>query len=289
MLLPTLTKFKQASDKPGPVICSVFLRGKFHKKCAVMSPDEAQAVLNTTHSLGMCTGCGLESSNGSRYVSFAGSTFSVTCKLTCDLKGRCIHCKYLRKLVQNQMSRKKRPRATVTLLRMHANTRRRSRSAQKKLLNAEKELEEMRVDNEQIADEVLNDCIKGLPPNQQMAVRTCFKAATRKSTFGMNYEKEWILECVLLRMRSPKLYKHLRRHKILVLPSRTCMQRYVRNFKSGFGFNDSVFKALALKTPKTDICTRHGGIVFDELKLSEALSTSVSTHQVCNSFFFPSF
>lgn len=85
----------------------------------------------------------------------------------------------------------------------------------------------------------------------------------------MLYEKNWILECVLLRMRSPKLYEHLRKQKILVLPSRTCLQRYVRNFKSGFGFNDTVFKALSAKTESMDVCSRHGGIIFDELKLSE--------------------
>ncbi|KAH8022092.1 hypothetical protein HPB51_021815 [Rhipicephalus microplus] len=82
-------------------------------------------------------------------------------------------------------------------------------------------------------------------------------------------EKNWVLECVLLRMRSPKLYEHLRKQKILVLPSRTCLQRHVRNFKSGFGFNDTVFKALSAKTESMDVCSRHGGIIFNKLKLSE--------------------
>ncbi|KAH6935880.1 hypothetical protein HPB50_011322 [Hyalomma asiaticum] len=84
----------------------------------------------------------------------------------------------------------------------------------------------------------------------------------------MLYEN-WILECVLLRMRRPKLYEHLQKQKILVLPSPTCLLRYVRNFKSGFGFNDSVFQALSAKTESMDVCSRHGGIIFDELKLSE--------------------
>lgn len=85
-----------------------------------------------------------------------------------------------------------------------ANTRRILLTAQKKLLNAERELAAMRQANQQIADEVLGARIKSLPEKQQMAVKACFEAAARKSTSGMLYEKEWILECVLLRMRSPK-------------------------------------------------------------------------------------
>lgn len=126
----------------------------------------------------------------------------------------------------------------------------------------------MQAANEQIGDEAFNNRITALPQKQQMAIRACFTAAKRKSTCGMPYEKDWILECVL-RMRSPKLYEHLRKQKILILPSQTCLQHYVRNFKSGFGFNDSVFKALGAKTENMDVFSRHGGILFDELKLSE--------------------
>ncbi|KAH6943996.1 hypothetical protein HPB50_001152 [Hyalomma asiaticum] len=188
---------------------------------------------------------------------------------TCEGKGPCIHCKYLRKLLQNQQSRRKKRGVSVQHLARHANTRRRLVAAQRKLLNVQRELDMMKSANEQIGDEALNERIKKLPQKQQMAFMACFSAAKRKSTCGMLYDKNWILECVLLRMRSPKLYEHLRKQKILVLPSRTCLQRYVRNFKSGFGFNDTVFKALSAKTESMDVCTRHGGIIFDELKLSE--------------------
>ncbi|KAH7973716.1 hypothetical protein HPB49_004179 [Dermacentor silvarum] len=132
----------------------------------------------------------------------------------------------------------------------------------------------MRQANEQMGDDVLSDRIKALPPKQQKAIRTCFKAAGRRSTSGMRYEKEWILECVLLRMRSPKLYEQLRKHKILILPSRTCLQSYVQKFKSGIGFSENVFKAITVKTEDMDMNARHGGIVFDEMKLSEHFSVN---------------
>lgn len=75
-------------------------------------------------------------------------------------------------------------------------------------------------------------------------------------------------------MRSPKLYEHLRKQKVLILPSRTCLQRYTRSFKSGFGFNSAVFNALATKTRDMDISSRHGGIIFDEIKLAEHFSVN---------------
>ncbi|XP_075733126.1 uncharacterized protein LOC142775554 [Rhipicephalus microplus] len=268
LLLPKFVKFEQAVEQVGTVSCSVFLRGKLHLKRNVSLPDEAQLALNSAHSLVLCAGCGMKPNTVGKYEYFAGLYFSPKCSLTCESKGPCMRCKYLRKLLQNQQSRQKHGVSVKRLVR-HANTRRRLVAAQRKLLNVQRELDMMKSANEQIGGEALNERIKKLPQKQQMAIMACFSAAKRKSTCGMLYEKNWILECVLLRMRSPKLYEHLRKQKILVLPSRTCLQRYVRNFKSGFGFNDTVFKALSAKTESMDVCSRHGGIIFDELKLSE--------------------
>lgn len=72
-------------------------------------------------------------------------------------------------------------------------------------------------------------------------------------------------------MRSPGLYEHIRRHNILTLPGRTCLQKRIMNFRTGFGFNPNIFSALAEKTKHMDSFSCHGGIVFDEMKLSEHL------------------
>ncbi|KAH7974506.1 hypothetical protein HPB49_016350 [Dermacentor silvarum] len=60
--------------------------------------------------------------------------------------------------------------------------------------------------------------ISGLPPKQNLAARTCFEVASRKSSRGMAYDKLWVLECILMRMKSPQLYEHIRRHQIMALP-----------------------------------------------------------------------
>lgn len=73
-----------------------------------------------------------------------------------------------------------------------------------------------------------------LSPKQQEAVRHCIVAAKRKGTKGMRFTSEWILEYILMKMNSPKLYKNLRINNILVLPSNTaiekihkCLQRWI--------------------------------------------------------------
>lgn len=63
--------------------------------------------------------------------------------------------------------------------------------------------------------------IVALPPKQQEAVRHCFRAAQRKSVKGISYSANWLLECIILRMKSRSLYEHMRHHQILLLPSRS--------------------------------------------------------------------
>ncbi|KAM7284777.1 hypothetical protein ISCGN_001871 [Ixodes scapularis] len=120
--------------------------------------------------------------------------------------------------------------------------------------------------------------IRSLPLKQQLNVRDCFETAKRKSPKGMHYEQEWLLECILMRMKSPRLYRHLREHKILALPGPTTLRKYLSHYKSGFGFNPTTFAALKEKTADMTELELHGGLVLDEMKLSENISLRASGH-----------
>lgn len=87
----------------------------------------------------------------------------------------------------------------------------------------------------------------------------------------MQYTDEWLLECIIMRMRSPKVYEHIRRNNVIALLRRTCLQKRIQNFRSGFGFNPRTFDALSEKTKDIDGFSRHGGLVFDEMKISKHL------------------
>lgn len=94
------------------------------------------------------------------------------------------------------------------------------------------------------AEEVLEQKLKCLLPKQQLAVKQCFEAARRKNTRGMTYDREWILECILLKMRSPKLYEYIRRQNILTLPGRTTLRKYMSSYMGSFGFNKRMLDTL---------------------------------------------
>ncbi|XP_077521120.1 uncharacterized protein LOC144132519 [Amblyomma americanum] len=94
----------------------------------------------------------------------------------------------------------------------------------------------------------------------------------------MMYSKAWILQCIIMQMKSPRLYEHMRRQNILTLPSKVTLQRYLKSYRTGFGFNENVLNILKQKTSTMDIFKRHGGLIVDEMKLSENLCVSSSGH-----------
>lgn len=126
------------------------------------------------------------------------------------------------------------------------------------------------------AEEVLEQKLKCLLPKQQLAVKQCFEAARRKNTRGMTYDREWILECILLKMRSPKLYEYIRRQNILTLPGRTTLRKYMSSYMGSFGFNERMLDTLKKKTAGMDPFRCHGGLIIDEMKLSEHLSVDTA-------------
>ncbi|KAH6922352.1 hypothetical protein HPB50_013392 [Hyalomma asiaticum] len=79
-------------------------------------------------------------------------------------------------------------------------------------------------------------------------------------------------------MKSPRLYEHLRAHKILVLPSRACLRRYIGGFKASFGFHGKLLELVKVKAQEMDEMKRHSGLVVDEMKLSAHLDMRSSGH-----------
>ncbi|XP_075725982.1 uncharacterized protein LOC142767684 [Rhipicephalus microplus] len=118
--------------------------------------------------------------------------------------------------------------------------------------------------------------IKQLPKKQQYAVRACFEASKRKSMRGYRYDKAWLLECIVLRINSPSLYEHLRAHKILILPSRFCLQKYIKAFNASYGFSRKLLECVKEKASEMNEMNRHGGLVIDQMKLSTHLDLKSS-------------
>nr|XP_037276608.1 uncharacterized protein LOC119169682 [Rhipicephalus microplus] len=137
-----------------------------------------------------------------------------------------------------------------------------------------KKLSVMLAKNVAIAEEDFNAKVALLPEKQREATLHIFKASSRKSTKGMIFSNEWVLECLIMKLKSARLYEHLRKEKILVLPSKTTLRKYLKCYRTGFGFSNKIFDVLKQKTCTMDEFLCHGGLIVDELKLSEHLSVN---------------
>lgn len=265
------------SEEEG-ALCKAFFREKEVERKHIKTTSEAQSILDESDKSHVCQGAGNAElfgsllSNAGNAALLDGEVFSKQCAGKAGKKGQsCLRCKYLRKLLLTRKSKLKRKelRTSVPLRsKLRASTKKIKR-LQRKLASLTKTISSMREETAAMHEPWLEEKIATLPKKQQLSVLHCFRASQRKTTHGMAYDQEWMLECIMMRMKSPRLYEHIRKHKILILPSRTCIQKYMKAYKSGFGLNPKTFEALSAKTKDMDVFHRHGGLVFDEIKLSE--------------------
>ncbi|KAH6933270.1 hypothetical protein HPB50_013924 [Hyalomma asiaticum] len=191
----------------------------------------------------------------------------------------CVNCKYLRKALHTRQSRLRRCQRTPKRPCLMASrdlkvSKLKNKRLEARLSTLSQKLKKAKKECGAIAEEMLAEKIKSLSPKQQLAVRQCFEASKRKSAHGMLYDKEWLLECILLRTRGPKLYQHMRQQQILALPSESTLRKYTAQYRRSYGFNEKVLGALKKKVGQMDQFKRRGGIVIDEMKLSEHLSVT---------------
>ena len=92
----------------------------------------------------------------------------------------------------------------------------------------------------------MDEVLSKLSENQRLVVQTGLNTATQK-TSGKRYTKDWIYSCILIRIKSPKLYRHLRNRELLPLPAPSTISRYIKNIDSSYGFQTKLFELLKVK------------------------------------------
>ncbi|KAH7975036.1 hypothetical protein HPB49_022915 [Dermacentor silvarum] len=263
------------------VHCTVYVQGSMVKTVDVDNIDAVKELLTEMDSMKTCEGIGMEVSsenlqNKCRHKVYAGSFYSLKCFGVSQKGDRCLHCKYFRKLLLNQASykRNKAKKSHVDKSRRLIAKNSQIRRQKANIAKLEERIKKMRMENESVSSTHFQKKLQGLTRKQQLQVGACFEASKRKSTNGMTFEKEWILECIVMHMKSARLYEHIRTHKVMIVPSPSCLRKYIGKYKSGFGINEKLLKAVAEKAKDVDPYYRHGGILVDEMKLSENLSVS---------------
>ncbi|KAE8739250.1 hypothetical protein FOCC_FOCC015248 [Frankliniella occidentalis] len=113
--------------------------------------------------------------------------------------------------------------------------------------------------------------LEDLPDVQKQAILACLKAAKKKGAKGNRYPLEWIYEAMLMRIKSPRLYEHIRKRKILPLPCRSLLNRYMKKIHPVFGFQTVLFQVLKEKVKDWDEKEKHGSILIDEIKIPEGI------------------
>lgn len=176
---------------------------------------------------------------------------------------RCLPCRRYRRILQSACHQKKcKPSKRSSHLHMHV---RKCRHMSKRIVRFRKMIAALRKKIHKQTGAGFQQYISMLPEYQQTAFRHCIKQATVRSGRGMRYEHKWILSCLMLRIKSPKAYSHLRDQNFLALPSKTTLQRYMDVVRAECGISTESLQLL-----KEKVCTpadRHGILIFDEVKL----------------------
>nr|XP_037280753.1 uncharacterized protein LOC119174070 [Rhipicephalus microplus]XP_037280754.1 uncharacterized protein LOC119174070 [Rhipicephalus microplus] len=273
----------------GKIVAQVFYQGVLCQEKPVQSLAEATSVLEEARESPVCKGamCKQEfkplssrlTAHHRAEANTAGrSVISVRCFGKVSSEGSsCAQCKSLRKALLTRKSyincRVHLP-VTKTLSSRLTQQKKKTARLQNQACVLKKKLSVMLAKNVAIAEEDFNAKVALLPEKQREATLHIFKASSRKSTKGMIFSNEWVLECLIMKLKSARLYEHLRKEKILVLPSKTTLRKYLKCYRTGFGFSNKIFDVLKQKTCTMDEFLCHGGLIVDELKLSEHLSVN---------------
>lgn len=97
-----------------------------------------------------------------------------------------------------------------------------------------------------------------------------FFSAAKVKKKGFHYSKAWILECIIMKMKSPTCTT-TSDSEILALPSKSTLKRYMAVYRSAFEFSHKVWRQLKTKTLNKDDFKKHGAQLVDKLKLSQHL------------------
>ncbi|KAK3927029.1 Transposable element P transposase [Frankliniella fusca] len=133
--------------------------------------------------------------------------------------------------------------------------------------------------------------ISTVPQEQQELLRNVFNCS-KTSLKGRRYTIEWIYECFLMKIKSPTLYRKLRRENKLPLPSPRTLRRYIQKLRPQWGFQENTFSLLKEKAPLISVADRHGKIIknnagnstgtllLDEMALTERVNFEGDSLQV---------
>lgn len=95
----------------------------------------------------------------------------------------------------------------------------------------------------------------------------------------MRYEAEWLLESLLLRIKSPAAYEHLRKNDILPLPCKESLRRLISGMSCEFGFNEFALECIEKNCKGKPRALQLGSLIWDEMSITQDIQFNEQTFQ----------
>ena len=106
---------------------------------------------------------------------------------------------------------------------------------------------------------------------EQMVVKAIFNKAKCSSAHRIRYDADFVMECLLLRIKCKAAYNHLRDQKILPLPSLSTMRRLLSCMPCTFGLNSFALSAIKRTISEKPRAERMGSLVLDEMSIASSI------------------
>ena len=108
-------------------------------------------------------------------------------------------------------------------------------------------------------------------------------AAKTGRAHAIKYDGGFVMQCLLMKMKSSTTYAHIRKNNILPLPSASTIRRRLSSSDCKFGFNELALENIKKAMANLPFADRLGSLMWDEISLKKDLtwhSTKLEWHGV---------
>jgi len=95
-----------------------------------------------------------------------------------------------------------------------------------------------------------------LPPESQTTL------LNSRKKHGVRFSNKYLYECILLKIKNTGTYKHIRKRRLMYLPSLSTIYDRIRSLRASFGFQPNLFEVLKQKAEGMKNFEKRGNIPF---------------------------
>lgn len=251
--------------------CVVNGYSKRHKQLSyhIKDTSDVESVLRQVDELKICEGVSTNHSCGERI--HHKDCFVLSQRQICP---KCLRLR--RNMQQAKLSDKNRNVGKLKTRRLKRALLRAVAAREKK----KREVLDLKEKLEKTSEECIEKYLGGLPSLQRLSLMTAFQQIKAKAPCGMRYSAEWLLNCMLVRIASPRAYKLINDLKMLPLPSMSRLTQILKGIPCKYGFNAISLEAIQKQMHNKAQHQTFGTLILDEIKLKQWYDFNKSTYKV---------